>query len=165
MRRRRLAKASGSIQPTRHPLRLSVIRIGLFVTGLWCLTAAVPDSAWAVQAHRGAEGLVSHQIGHLLFTIGMAYLLVRICRSGLKHRGWFHFKMFLGLLIVWNLLTFVGHCLNEFVDKTKFIQTGDSTSFRIDTVQDAVYYLTRLDHLALVPAFAFLLLALRHWRQ
>ena len=141
------------------------LRIFCTVAGFYLFAFAVPEAAWAVQAHGGAEGLVSHQIGHLLFTTGMAYLLIRIYRSGLKGAGWFQFKIFLSLLIVWNLLTFTGHWLNEFVDKTKFIKTGHQTSFQVETFQDAVYYLTRLDHLALVPAFAFLLLALRHWRQ
>ena len=37
---------------------------------------AVP--AFAVQAHGGAEGLISHQVGHILFIFGMVYLLKQI---------------------------------------------------------------------------------------
>ena len=39
------------------------------------------DRALAVQQHGGAEGLVAHQIGHILFFSGIAYLLYKIFRS------------------------------------------------------------------------------------
>ncbi|NIP99244.1 MAG: hypothetical protein GWO19_01335, partial [Nitrospinaceae bacterium] len=48
--------------------------------------AATP--VWAVQTHGGSEGLVAHQIGHLLFVLGMIYLLVRIHSMQLRGRGW-----------------------------------------------------------------------------
>lgn len=141
-------------------------RLVCTVAGFWFLAFAVPEAAWAVQAHGGAEGLVSHQIGHILFTIGMVYLLCRIQLSAMRAPGWFAFKVFLVLLILWNLLTFAGHWLNEFVDRSKFVPTpaGDP-AFRIETVLDTAYYLTRLDHLVLVPAFVCLLLALNRWRR
>ena len=121
--------------------------------------------ALAVQAHGGVEGLVSHQIGHVLFILGMGYLLVRLYRIQMKGVGWFEFKVFLMLIIVCNLLTFSGHWMNEFVDPAKFIKLdGSTTAFTITSFTDAYFYLTRLDHLILVPSFAFLVLALRKWR-
>jgi len=130
------------------------------------LLTFAPSSAWAVQAHGGAEGLVSHQIGHILFTIGMGYLLYRIRLVRSEGRGWGAFKAFLALLILWNILTFVGHWLHELVDAQKFVHQGMHViAFRVTTLQDALYYLTRLDHLLLVPALMLLLLALREWRK
>ena len=123
------------------------------------------NPAWAVQAHGGAEGLVSHQIGHFLFTLGMGYLLFRLRSMRPKGSGWFEFKTFIWLLIAWNVMTFSGHWMNEFVAKEKFIKAHASVlSFNIENLHDAIYYLTRLDHLILVPSFVFLLLALRKWR-
>jgi hypothetical protein len=59
-------------------------------------------------------------------------------------------------------MTFTGHWMNEFITKEQFIKGQTTTlSFTIANLPDAIYYLTRLDHLILVPAFAFLLLALR----
>ncbi len=118
--------------------------------------------AWAVQAHGGAEGLLSHQIGHLLFAAGMGYLLYRLRTMRQSGRGWPEFKTSIWLLIAWNVVTFTGHWMNEFITKEQFIKDQTTIlSFSIANLPDAIYYLTRLDHLILVPSFAFLLLALR----
>ncbi len=123
------------------------------------------EPVWAVQSHGGSEGLVAHQIGHILFTIGMVYLLFRLRTMRQKGGGWVEFKVFIWLLVAWNLLTFTGHWMNEFVAVEKFSRAGEHiVSFTIVNFSDAIYYLTRLDHLVLVPSFAFLLLALRKWR-
>jgi len=124
------------------------------------------NPAWAVQAHGGSEGLVSHQIGHFLFAIGMGYLLIRLRSMHQKGRGWLEFKTFIWLLIAWNVMTFSGHWMNELVAKEKFIKSHATTlSFTVESLSDAIYYMTRLDHLILVPSFVFLLLALRKWRM
>jgi len=146
-----------SIMAIKHPS----IALGAFTVFM-----ATANPAWAVQAHGGAEGLVSHQVGHFLFTAGMGYLLFRLYSVQAKGSGWFEFKAFLWLLIAWNATTFAGHWMNEFVAKDKFVKAKSMTlSFSIETFSDAIYYLTRLDHLILVPSFAFLLLALRKWRM
>lgn len=122
------------------------------------------DPAWAVQTHGGAEGLVSHQIGHLLFVIGMGYLLFKLYRTRVEGPGWFEFKGFLWLIIFWNFVTFSGHWLDETIDPHKFLASGGETvAFRITNWSDLFFYLTRLDHLILVPSFLLLLLALRKW--
>lgn len=120
------------------------------------------SSAWAVQAHGGTEGLLSHQIGHILFATGMGYLIFRLYSMRKAGSGWLEFKAFVWLLIAWNLVTFAGHWMNEFVAQEQFIKDhAQILSFKIENLFDAIYYLTRLDHLILVPSFAFLLMALR----
>ncbi len=132
-------------------------------TLVFLLLSANPT--WAVQTHGGAEGLVSHQIGHFLFILGMGYVLFRLRTMRLKGKGWAEFKGFVWLLIVWNVITFSGHWMDELVAREKIIRDHANTLyFHVGTLFDAIYYLTRLDHLILVPAFAFLLLALRKWR-
>jgi len=121
--------------------------------------------AWAVQAHGGAEGLVSHQIGHILFVVGMGYLLIRLHFLRMRGEGWCEFKAFLWTVIGWNILTFSGHWLHEVVSPEKFIRLeGKTIAFSVTNFSDAYFYLTRLDHLVLVPALVFLLLAIRRWR-
>ena len=138
----------------------------LRTTFIFLALVLAANPAWAVQAHGGSEGLVSHQIGHLLFTIGMVYLVFRLRSMRQSSSGWFEFKTFLWLLIAWNVMTFSGHWMNEFVANEKFIKEHANTlSFTIENLFDAIYYLTRLDHLILVPSFAFLLIALRKWRM
>ena len=138
----------------------------LLIIGILVLLAFLPGPLWAVQSHGGAEGVVSHQVGHVLFFLGMGYLLFRLYHIQMQGSGWSEFKVFLWLIIAWNLLTFAGHWMNEFVAPEKFIQSdGRTTAFIIGDFYDACFYITRLDHLFLVPSFASLLLALRKWRS
>ncbi len=120
--------------------------------------------AHAVQVHSGAEGLVSHQLGHLLFTLAMVVLLLRLSRSQLQGPGWQEFKGFLWLIISWNALTFTGHWMQHSIPSGQFIrQNTHISAFVINSGFDLLFYLTRLDHLLLVPAFILLLLAIRNW--
>lgn len=133
---------------------------------LLALLLLIPSPAWAVQAHGGAEGLVSHQLGHILFFGGMAFLLFQVQRKGWVDSGWQRFKIFLILILFWNIVTFTGHWLKEYVPAGKYIlQEGQVVAFRISGFADALFYICSLDHLVLVPAFIFLALALRSWRQ
>ena len=129
------------------------------------LTCCV-EPAFAVQQHGGAEGLVSHQVGHILFVSGMLYLLFRVYNNRMAGPGWLEFKAFLWLIILWNILTFSGHWMREVVAPEKFTREGSLvTDFAVSSTFDAIFYLTRLDHLLLVPSFLFLLFALQKWRR
>lgn len=120
--------------------------------------------AHAVQVHGGTEGLISHQLGHLLFTLAMVVLLFRLSRSQLQGLGWHEFKGFLWLIIFWNALTFTGHWMQHSIASNQFIRHNSQiTAFQINNGFDFFFYLTRLDHLLLVPAFILLLLAIRNW--
>lgn len=133
---------------------------------LWQLSIIVfpATQAHAVQSHGGAEGLVSHQIGHILFTVAMLTLLLRMKRVQLTGLGWYEFKWFLWLIILWNTLTFSGHWLREKIAAEHFItQNNQITAFHAGGALDLLFYVTRLDHLLLAPAFAMLLLAIRNW--
>ncbi len=136
--------------------------------GLWATVIILlwPTAVPAVQGHGGAEGLVAHQGGHLFFVLGIGYLLYKIYRSRFNDPGWIEFKSFLWLLICWNLLTFTGHWMREFLEPGKLIKDeGRTVEMTIDGAWDFLFYLTRLDHLLLVPAFLLLFLALRKWRR
>jgi hypothetical protein len=143
---------------------ISIFKTLCFSVAFALIYRAVP--AYAVQQHGGLEGLVSHQVGHILFISGMGYLLYRVYHSRISGAGWFEFKGFLWLIILWNILTFSGHWMREIVNPDRFIRQGAHvTSFIITDTFDTFFYLTRLDHLLLVPSFVFLLLALQKWRR
>ncbi|MCF6291527.1 MAG: hypothetical protein L3J03_11110 [Desulfobacterales bacterium] len=146
---------------SRRPIPwIQILVLTLVLGGAWT------SPAWAVQGHGGIEGLVSHEIGHLLFVIGMGYLLFRLYRIPPTGPGWFEFKWFLWLILLWNCLTFTGHWLHEIVDPAHFITSaGRTVAFLISSPADLVLYLSQLDHLLLVPSFLFLLLALKKWRR
>jgi len=134
------------------------------VPGIVVILLFTATPVWAVQSHSGTEGLVAHQIGHVLFAGGMAYLLFSLHRIKLENYDWFEFKTFLWLIIAWNFLTFSGHVLSELVDKSKFVfQNGELTAFNVENFTDAWFFLSQLDHLLLLPSFVFLLLALQKW--
>ena len=131
---------------------------------LFHLSGVMP--ALAVQQHGGAEGLVSHQVGHLLFILGMGYLLYRVSFPKVEGPGWPEFKNFLVLILLWNGLTFAGHWMSEFVPPHKFVRVDGQVAFyAIDGLWDLFFYLTRLDHLVLVPSFLFLLVAIKKWSR
>ena len=144
--------------------RLLGTYIPVLFTSLLAVVIMPAPRAYAVQSHGGAEGLVSHQLGHLLFFSGMLILLWRIKKARLTGPGWQEFKVFLWLILLWNLLSFTGHWMREMLVTGHFVRHGDRVlSFRVDTLSDLIFYLTRLDHLLLVPAFFLLLLAIRKW--
>lgn len=122
-------------------------------------------SAWAVQAHGGAEGLVSHEIGHILFVAGMIYMLFQIDRVRSRTTAWVRFLWFLYVIILWNIVTLTGHFMHEYVRPEQIHKiNGRIVAYTISGLSDAYFYLTRLDHLLLVPALLFLLMALKKWR-
>lgn len=141
-----------------------VQRLGRLIVLLpFFILAAVP--ARAVQVHGGIEGLVIHQIGHILFAGVMLFLLVIGLKSHWCGAGWGRFKCFLKLIIVWNILTFTGHWLRLVIDDGKFVRlAGKTVGFRIESFVDAVFYLASLDHLLLLPALICLAVALRQWK-
>ena len=146
--------------------RKSIFIVLTFFISTLCVLFCGPLPAFAVQQHGGAEGLISHQIGHIFFTSGMAYLLYRIYTIRISGPGWSEFKGFLWLIILWNLLTFTGHWMMETVSPDKFIMRGlHVTTFVVTDLFDAFFYLTRLDHLLLVPSFILLFIALQKWRR
>lgn len=134
------------------------------------LLIGLPGLAWAVQEHSGAEGVVVHELGHVLFIAGMVFLLYRIGQTEssrmTRGRGWFEFKLFIWLIILWNILTFYGQWHQEIINTDKFVRdAGKISAFNISHPLDLLFYFSRLDHLVLLPAFFCLLLALRKWRQ
>jgi len=157
------------IFPNLHSVVIMNLRksriLSVFSATVAILAFAV-EPVWAVQGHGYPEGLVTHQVGHLLFTGAMIYLLFQLHRIKLSRYDCFEFKIFLWLIIAWNFLTFSGHALDQSIDKTKFIYLNEEVvAFSVESFTDACFYLSRLDHLLLVPSFIFLLLALRKWGQ
>jgi len=117
----------------------------------------VPRSASAVQTHGGAEGLVAHELGHVLFAAGLLYIVLAGGTARWARAGRNCFRGFLILAIAWNLLTFTGHLLQV------VLATDGSGRFFARGAWDYVYYATCLDHLLLVPGMALLLVALLRW--
>ncbi|MDH3359234.1 MAG: hypothetical protein OEL55_00035 [Desulfobulbaceae bacterium] len=122
------------------------------------------DPAYAVQAHGGKEGLISHQLGHILFAGCMLFLLVTGSVNRWSGGGWDRFKCFIRLIIFWNILTFSGHWLRTGILDDKFVKlNGHVVGFRVESLLDVYYYCANLDHLILLPALLCLSVSLRKW--
>lgn len=128
------------------------------------LLSGTTGPLWAVQPHGGLEGVVSHEIGHVLFIIGTIFLLVRSRLSHWSGPGWKEFKIFLWLVLFWNFLTFTGHWQSLYIEPEKYLRlNGLVEAFHIRTPFDFLFYVTRLDHILFLPAIFYLFLALRNW--
>jgi hypothetical protein len=135
----------------------------LLISGCEILGA---QKAWAVQAHGGAEGLVSHQIGHLFFLLGAGCLLWQVISRDLKGKGWSSFRAFLWLICLWNVLTFAGHWARETLDPSQFVREGRQIeAFIVSDGADILFYIANLDHLILIPALFCLAIALKKWKH
>lgn len=119
-----------------------------------------------MQAHHQPEGLVAHQLGHVLFASGMLFLLLRSRLSHWSGPGWSRFKGFLWLAVAWNVLAFTGHFLALADTRYELITAGGRvTDLAVNSFSDLVFYFSEMDHLLLVPALLLLALALRQWMQ
>jgi len=135
-----------------------------------CIATAIvtlsANQALALQPHEGLEGMITHEVGHLFFIVGVVYLLVRSRSRRWIGPGWKEFKLFLWFVLAWNAVAFAGHWIELYIPPEQFIKSGgNTTDFVVTGFADILYYVSVLDHLVLLPASIFLLLALRRWRS
>jgi len=131
---------------------------------LACLLLLLPGQAWALQAHGAPEGLYVHQMAHVHFIIALAYLYWHISRSTFTGQGWRYLLAFCVLMILWNVLTFVGHAADGLLSPDAITTTGDYLHERIIGPlgpEKILYYIAKFDHLLAVPALFFLFVGMR----
>ncbi|MBU1241516.1 hypothetical protein KKF84_14985 [Myxococcota bacterium] len=128
-----------------------------------CFCVASP--AGAVQAHGGSEGIVSHQIGHLLLLAGMLQMLWMVHQKKYQGGGWSAFRTFLWLLSGWSLFVFLAHALGGGGNPSGHNIVADGARFHnvINRVAEIYVCVIGFEHLILIPALIFLLLALKRW--
>ncbi len=154
----------GADSPQSHG-RPAPILIGL---GLCLVLLLATQPAWAIQTHGDPEGLIAHQLGHIVFLGAMIFVLIQLRRRGLGAQPGFSRLAWAAILFgVWNVLTFVGHIAEENLPATAIDrQAGHlGRTLHITDLNGLVFYLAKLDHLVLVPAFLLLYLALRTFRR
>ncbi len=125
------------------------------------LVGALPRPALALQPHGPPEGLYVHQIAHVLFALATVFLLYRLRPERLPGLPWFTGA---GLLfILWNLVAVVGHAAEVYVADRDFLGPAGHLSRRLLMSGPAAwtYYIAKLDHLILLPAFILLYFGLQ----
>jgi hypothetical protein len=131
----------------------------LILTYLLCSPAVVN----AFQSHPAPEGLYVHQLAHCFFVFAMGMLAYWLQINGLtREKGWRLIQLSCILLILWNLVAFTGHWVEEMISDSAVSGEPDWTQrIVVDSVCTGLYYVLKLDHLVQVPAMLFLLLGVR----
>lgn len=125
---------------------------------------AVPDAAWALQSHGAPEGIYVHQMAHAFFFGSLLYLYRDLGRSASKSRGWSYLKRFCLLMLVWNVVAFTGHTVATQLAPEHIAHAASYFNSILIGPMDltkVVFYITRFDHLLVVPALFFLYIGLR----
>ena len=140
-----------------------VTMVGSFVC-LSLLFLLLPDSAWALQSHGPPEGMYIHQMAHVFFFGSLVYLYRDLSHSSIRERGWHYLRWFCLLMLIWNIVAFIGHAVTFSLSPEHIDQPGSYFHCRLLGPMDAtkiLFYITRFDHLLVVPALFFLYLGLR----
>ena len=126
----------------------------------------IPTPVFAFQQHGEPEGLIVHQIAHILFFSGLIIFYKRINRTKTQGEGWFEFNTALLFFLFWNCITFYGHWYQAYIRPEKFISIdGTTVALTVKNIWDLLFYISKFDHLILVPAFLYLSFALFKWRK
>ena len=133
-----------------------------FVLILACLFDG-PTAANAFQSHPAPEGLYIHQLAHCFFVFAMAMLAYWLQVNGFtREKGWRLIQVSCVLLILWNLVAFTGHWVEEMISDAAISGEPDWTQrIVVDSVWTGLYYVLKLDHLVQIPAMLCLLLGIR----
>jgi len=137
-------------------------RFTILIT-VWLLFGTV-ENAMALQTHGAPEGVYVHQLAHLLFILALTYLYWHTRKTQeTSGKGWWYFQLFCLLLIAWNILAFTGHEIYKQMDAGDFIDQN-TWAARIAspiTLTKVLYYITKMDHLLVVPAVLALVISFR----
>lgn len=139
----------------RYILNIGLVLIPLLVSA---------ESAWALQSHGAPEGIYVHQLAHILFSAGLAYLFWHTRKTQeVTSKGWIFLQVFCVILIFWNILAFSGHAAFEHLSYADYINKntlGERLAGPITFIK-GLYYITKMDHFLMVPALFALVVSLR----
>ncbi len=124
----------------------------------------VPDAAWALQSHGPPEGIYVHQMAHAFFCGSLVLLYRDLRHSSPKSKGWNYLKKFCLLMLVWNVFSFTGHAAATHLAPEHIAGAASYFHSRLLGPMNptkVIFYITRFDHLLLMPAFFFLCIGLR----
>ncbi len=133
--------------------------------GFLLLLWSCPEPAFAYIPHWDPkEGFFIRQFSYLFFLIAMLFFFYEIKQENLRHKPGFRFLALAGgFFALWNLDCFVGQFAA--LNLGELVLAGPPGAFSQELVMTDprvwVYYLTKLDHLFLVPAFLFLFFGIR----
>ena len=140
-------------------------RLILSFLGIMILGWSFPEPAFAYIAHRDPqEGFFVRQFSYLFFLFAMLFFFYELKQESLRQKpGFLFLALASGFFALWNLDCFVGQFFALNLDAPVILEPAGIFSQEIVMTGPGVwvYYLTKLDHLLLVPAFLFLYFGIR----
>jgi len=115
------------------------------------------EQAMATQKHGGIEGVIVHQMAHIVFAGAMALLIYWLRQHELVvNQGWRRIQYAAVFFLLWNINAFIVHFLEEQVDILDMAQI-ELWQLRLQAQPGFewsawLYYVVKLDHLLCVPA-------------
>jgi len=93
-----------------------VIRVKICIVIILAYLIGNQTAASAFQSHPAPEGLYVHQLAHCFFSFAMGMLAYWLQANGLtREKGWRLIQLSCILLILWNLVAFTGHWVEEMI--------------------------------------------------
>jgi hypothetical protein len=132
-------------------------RIILSFLGFMLLGWSYPESAFAYIPHWDPkEGFFIRQFSYLFFLVAMLFFFYELKQENLRLKPGFRFlALASGFFALWNLDCFAGQFAA--LNLGALVTAGPAGAFSQKLVMTDpgvwIYYLTKLDHLLLVPAF------------
>jgi hypothetical protein len=150
----------GNPRPNKRHQRLLPWMVG-FLCGLLIL----PSPAWAFIPHWDPrEAFFIRQFSYLFWALAMVFFIFALRQEKLQqHRG-FRWLVWAGIFFaLWNFDCFIGQFIALSIDFQvgAGLKPGATPDLAATGVGLWLYYLTKLDHLLLVPAFLCFYLGIR----
>jgi hypothetical protein len=141
-------------------VRLSLAFLGFMILGWTC-----PEPAFAYIPHWDPkEGFFIRQFSYLFFLFSMLFFFYELKAENLRQKPGFRFlALASGFFALWNLNCFVGQFIALGLGSSVMVEPAGIFSQKLVMTDPLVwvYYLTKLDHLLLVPAFLCLYFGIR----
>lgn len=127
-----------------------------FLPAIALLPLLLPAPAEAFVPH-AYPGIIIHQMGHIFFIVSCVFVMWTIFMNHLhRQKGWRFLFLSQLLFIAWNVDTFVGHMTEYWIEAEQIIGERVGWGYFERTImlsgKEYLYYITKLDHLLLVPA-------------
>jgi hypothetical protein len=140
-------------------------RLFLASLSFMILVWSYPESAFAYIPHWDPkEGFFIRQFSYLFFLVAMLFFFYELKQEKLRQKpGFALLALASGFFALWNLDCFVGQFASLNLSDPVILEPAGVFSQKLVMNGPGVwvYYLTKLDHLLLVPAFLFLYFGIR----
>jgi anti-sigma regulatory factor (Ser/Thr protein kinase) len=135
----------------------------IFILGFFL--SLIPTNALAFVPH-AYPGIYLHQMGHIFFIVSCIFIIWVIVHHNLyEKKGWKYILVSEIFFILWNVDTFIGHITEFWIEQSQIIGGREGWDYfkRMIVIEgrEYLYYITKLDHLWLVPAMLLFFMGLR----